>query len=279
MENSRDLTRTLFNIQGKTALVTGGGGVLGSAMARALAGAGARVAVVGRRREPLEKVVREIREAGDDALAVECDVTDRASLERAAETLAREISYIDILVNAAGGNKPGAITTATQNFFDLDIHEIQDVLRLNYEGTLLPCQVFGRGMAERKQGVIVNIGSMNAERPLTRTVAYGAAKAGINNFTRWLAVYMAREYSPEIRVNALTPGFFLTDLNRTLLTNPAEGTLTERGEKIIAHTPMGRFGTPDELLGTLLWLVSPASKFVTGIVVEVDGGFTAYAGV
>lgn len=278
MENYRDL-HNQFDIQGKTAIVTGGGGVLGSAMARALAGSGARVAVMGRRIEPCEQVAREIRDAGDDAFAIECDVTDRAALERAAETLGREFPHIDILINAAGGSHPGAITTATQTFFDLDIKMIEQVLKLNYEGTLLPCQVFGRGMAERKQGVIVNIGSMNAERPLTRTVAYGAAKAGINNFTRWLAVYMAKEYSPAIRVNALTPGFFLTDLNRTLLTNPADGTLTERGEKIIAHTPMGRFGKPDELLGTLLWLVSPASKFVTGIVVEVDGGFTAYAGV
>ncbi len=187
--------------------------------------------------------------------------------------------HVDILVNAAGGNRPEATTSAEQSFFDLDAQAAQDVFNLNFMGTLYSCQVFGYDMAERKQGCIVNIASMNAVRPLTRIPAYSAAKAAVANFTQWLAVHMAKEYSPAIRVNALAPGFFLTEQNRYLLTDRQSGEMTPRGAAILQHTPMGRLGDPADLVGTLLWLVSPASAFVTGTVVPVDGGFASYSGV
>ncbi|HEY6041447.1 MAG TPA: SDR family oxidoreductase [Anaerolineae bacterium] len=271
--------RALFNIQGKNAVITGGSGVLGRAMALGLAQAGARIAVVSRRQAACEHVAAEIRRAGGQAFAVACDVTERAQLERAAENIAREFGPADILINAAGGNQPGASTSATQSFFDLDTETLTRVLNLNVNGTLFACQVFGRGMAERKEGIIVNIASMSANRPLTRVVAYSVAKAAVTNFTQWLAVYMAQEYSPQIRVNALAPGFFLTEQNRYLLIDKDSGAWTERGAKIIAHTPMARLGNPADLVGTLLWLVSPASSFVTGVIVPVDGGFGAFSGV
>lgn len=271
--------RALFNIQGKNAVITGGSGVLGRAMAHGLAQAGARIAVVSRRQAACEHVAAEIRRAGGQAFAVACDVTERAQLERAAENIAREFGPADILINAAGGNQPGASTSATQSFFDLDTETLTRVLNLNVNGTLFACQVFGRGMAERKEGIIVNIASMSANRPLTRVVAYSVAKAAVTNFTQWLAVYMAQEYSPQIRVNALAPGFFLTEQNRYLLIDKDSGAWTERGAKIIAHTPMARLGNPADLVGTLLWLVSPASSFVTGVIVPVDGGFGAFSGV
>ena len=190
-----------------------------------------------------------------------------------------KFGHIDILINGAGGNKPAATTNPEQSFFDLPADALRWVFDLNLMGTILPCQVFGKIMAEQKSGVILNISSMNAFRPLTRIAAYSAAKAGVSNFTQWLAVHMAQEYSPEIRVNAIAPGFFLTDQNRFLLIGKDTGELTPRGKSIITHTPMGRFGNPDDLLGTVLWLLSPASAFVTGIVVPVDGGFSAFSGV
>jgi NAD(P)-dependent dehydrogenase (short-subunit alcohol dehydrogenase family) len=186
---------------------------------------------------------------------------------------------VDILINGAGGNKPAATTNPEQPFFDLPVDALRWVFDLNLMGTILSSQVFGKLMAGQKSGVILNISSMNAFRPLTRIAAYSAAKAGVANFTQWLAVHMAQEYSPDIRVNAVAPGFFLTDQNRFLLTKKETGVLTPRGQSIINHTPMGRFGAPDDLVGTVLWLLSPASAFVTGIVVPVDGGFSAFSGV
>src|SRR5438874_2584063 len=186
---------------------------------------------------------------------------------------------IDILINAAGGNSPQATTSAERSFFDLDLQGVDSVFGLNFMGTFLSCQVFGRGMAERGQGCIVNVTSMSALRPLTRIPAYSAAKAAVANFTQWLAVYMAQEYSPRIRVNALAPGFFLTEQNRYLLTDRQSGDLTPRGQAILNHTPMGRLGTPEDLLGALLWLISPASAFITGVIVPVDGGFSSFSGV
>jgi NAD(P)-dependent dehydrogenase (short-subunit alcohol dehydrogenase family) len=212
-------------------------------------------------------------------MVVYADVLRRELLESAAQTLQSTFGQIDILVNAAGGNHPQAITNPDQPFFDLPQDALEFVLDLNLMGTILSCQVFGRIMAERSEGVILNISSMNAFTPLTRIPAYSAAKAGVSNFTQWLAVHMALEYSPNIRVNAIAPGFFITKLNRSMLIEDQTGQLTPRGQQIIAHTPMGRLGKPEDLVGTALWLLSPASAFVTGAVIPVDGGFSAYRGV
>ena len=271
--------QTLFNIQGQTAVITGGSGGLGSIMAFALAGAGVRVAVISLHAASSAKVVETIRADGGEAIGIASDVMDRADLERAYTKVLDSFGHIDMLINGAGGNSPHATTSANTSFFDLDVHAIDSVLRLNFIGTLQSCQVFGRGMAERGQGCIVNVTSMNALRPLTRIPAYSAAKAAVANFTQWLAVHMAQEYSPHIRVNALAPGFFLTEQNRYLMVDAQSGALTPRGQTIIDHTPMGRLGAPEDLLGTLLWLVSPASAFVTGVVIPIDGGFSSFSGV
>ncbi len=267
------------DFSGAVAVVTGGGGVLCSAMARTLAGAGAKVAVLDIKPDAAEKVAEAIRAAGGEALGVGCDVLDRASLEAAALKTVAAFGRVDILVNGAGGNKPQATTGADAAFFDLPADALRWVFDLNLMGVVLPSQVFGKLMAGQKRGVILNIASMNAIRPLTRIPAYSAAKAGVANFTQWLAVHMAQEYSPEIRVNAIAPGFFLTDQNRFLLTEKSSGELTPRGRTILDHTPMKRFGAPEDLMGTMLWLLSPASAFVTGIIVPVDGGYSAFGGV
>ena len=217
-------------------------------------------------------------ELGSDAISVVCNVLERTSLEAAAQQVLVKFGRVDILVNGAGGNKPQATTSTEQTFFDLPAEALRWVFDLNLMGTILPSQVFGRLMAKQKSGVILNISSMNAFRPLTRIAAYSAAKAGVSNFTRWLAVHMAKDYSPEIRVNAIAPGFLVGEQNRRLLLNE-DGSLTPRGRAILDHTPMGRFGIPEDLIGTILWLLSPASVFVTGIVVPIDGGFSAYSGV
>jgi NAD(P)-dependent dehydrogenase (short-subunit alcohol dehydrogenase family) len=216
---------------------------------------------------------------GNKAIGLACNVLDKADIEAAARKIMDAYGRVDILVNGAGGNNPKATTSPEQSFFDLPADALRFVFDLNLMGTILPSQVFGRIMAGQKNGVILNISSMNAFRPLTRIAAYSAAKAGVSNFTQWLAIHLAQEYSPEIRVNAIAPGFFLTDQNRFLLTDKDTSDLTPRGRTIIAHTPQGRFGTPEDLLGTVMWLVSPASSFVTGIVVPVDGGFSAFSGV
>ncbi|MGD0876690.1 MAG: SDR family oxidoreductase [Anaerolineales bacterium] len=265
-----------FSIQDQVAVVTGGTGVLCSAMCRVLAEAGARVAILGHRSEPAEALAAEL---GQDAIGLACDVLDMASLQAAAQRVQEAFGRVDILVNGAGGNQPGATTGPAQSFFVLPEAALRDVFNLNLVGTLLPCQVFGKSMADQKSGVIVNVSSMNALRPLTRIPTYSAAKAAVSNFTQWLAVHMAQEYGPQLRVNVIAPGFLLTEQNRYLLTDQVSGGLSACAQAIIAHTPMGRFGSPDDLLGTLLWLVSPASAFVSGIIVPVDGGFSAYSGV
>jgi NAD(P)-dependent dehydrogenase (short-subunit alcohol dehydrogenase family) len=269
----------MFHLEGKTAVVTGGAGVLGAGISRALAQAGVRVAILERKPEKAARAADAIVAAGGEAVGVRCDVLNRESIEAAAETIQNSFGRVDILINGAGGNKPQATTNTESSFFDLPSEAVQYVLNLNFLGTLLPTQVFGRIMADARQGVILNISSMNAFRPLTRVPAYSAAKAAVGNFTQWLAVHMAQEYSPLIRVNAIAPGFFLTDQNRYLLTEQVNGELTPRGQSIIVHTPMNRFGTPEDLLGTILWLVSPASAFVTGVVIPIDGGFSAFSGV
>lgn len=269
----------LFNIRGQAAVVTGGSGALGGAIARALGRAGARVAIVGRRPEACEAMVTELKGLGAEAIAAPCDALDRDALSAAADGIVERFGTVTILVNAAGGNDPRATATPGQPFFDLDPAAIQHVFTNNLQSVTTPCQVFGRGMSKRGQGVILNIASMTALRPLTQVGIYGAAKAAVVNFTQWLATYMAQEFGPEIRVNALAPGFFLTDQNRYLLFNAATERWTNRGRTIVAHTPMGRLGQPDDLAGAALWSLSPAAAFVTGVVVPVDGGFSAYGGV
>jgi NAD(P)-dependent dehydrogenase (short-subunit alcohol dehydrogenase family) len=269
----------LFDLSNKIAIVTGGAGVLCSSMCRALSVAGAKVAVLDLNAETAKTLASDISSAGGDAIGIACNVLDRDNLETAAQVVLKEFDRVDILINGAGGNRPEATSNTEQAFFDLSPDAIRFVLDLNLMGTILASQVFGKLMVKQGSGNILNITSMNAFRPLTRIAAYSAAKAGVSNFTQWLAIHMAQEYSPEIRVNAIAPGFFLTDQNRYLLNNKQTGKLTSRGQTIIDHTPMQRFGLPDDLLGTLLWLVSPASAFVTGIVVPVDGGFSAYSGV
>jgi len=270
----------LYDFSGRTVVITGGAGVLASEIACALVGCNANVVILDRDLELADKVIeRFARNAVGRGVRVYADVLNREVLDQALETVQAEFGKVDILINAAGGNHPSATTNPALPFFDLPLDALRHVGDLNLLGTILPCQVFGRGMAERGEGAILNISSMNAVRPLTRIPAYSAAKAAVTNFTQWLAVHMAQEYSPNIRVNALAPGFFLTEQNRFLLTDADTGELTARGGSIIAHTPQRRFGTPEDLLGTALWLISPAASFVTGIVVPVDGGFSAFSGV
>jgi len=268
-----------FDLSGKIAAVAGGAGVLCAALCRALALAGAKVAVLDLDQAAAESLAADIRSSRAEAIGVACDVLDKDSIESAAHIVEAKFGLVNILVNGAGGNKAAATTNPEQTFFDLPAEALRWVFDLNLMGTILPSQVFGKRMAEQRSGVILNISSMNAFRPLTRIAAYSAAKAGVSNFTQWLAVHMAQEYSPEIRVNAIAPGFLLTEQNRFLLTDKETGELTPRGQSILSHTPMGRFGAPDDLVGTVFWLLSPASAFVTGIVVPVDGGFSAFSGV
>jgi NAD(P)-dependent dehydrogenase (short-subunit alcohol dehydrogenase family) len=276
--NLDDVTRQ-YDFKGKTVVVTGGAGVLGGEMACALAGCGADVAILDREPKLADRFLDRIKSAPGRSLVVYCDVLNRQFVEQAAQTVLDSFGRVDALINGAGGNNPKATTGPNLSFFDIPSDALRFVFDLNIIGTILPSQVFGKRMAQQGEGVIINISSMNAIRPLTRIPAYSAAKAGVSNFTQWLAVHMAQEYSPKIRVNGIAPGFFLTDQNRYLLTDAASGELTARGRTIIQHTPMGRFGSPEDLLGTLLWLLSPASAFVSGVVIPVDGGFSAFGGV
>ena len=269
----------LYDFSGKTVVVTGGTGILGAEIACALVGCGANVAILDRNLDPVQHIMDLMEPRANQAVAVRADVLDLDSLRQAADTVVKKFGVVDCLVNAAGGNKPTATTSPNLSFFDLPTDAFRWVIDLNLVGTILPSQVFGKLMAERGEGVILNISSMNALRPLTRIPAYSAAKAGVSNFTQWLAVHMAQEYSPKIRVNAIAPGFFLTRQNQFLLTEEKTGDLTPRGKAIIGHTPMARFGTPEDLFGAVLWLLSPASAFVTGVILPVDGGFSVYSGV
>ena len=272
--------KTWYDFTGQTAVISGGTGFIGGQIACALASLGANVAILGRNLKAAERLRERIPDDRSDALAVfVCDVLDRNALQAACDAIHKRFGAPDILVNAAGGNNPRATTTPQQNFFDLPPDALRGVFDLNLMGTVLPCQVFGQAMKEQGRGSVLNVTSMAAARPLTRVGAYGAAKAAVSNFTQWLAVHLAQEYSPRIRVNAIAPGFLFTDQNRFLLQDEATGELTPRGQAIIDHTPMGRFGKPEDLLGATLWLLSPASSFVTGTVVPVDGGFSAYSGI
>jgi NAD(P)-dependent dehydrogenase (short-subunit alcohol dehydrogenase family) len=268
-----------YNLTGRTVVITGGAGILGGEMACMLVGCGANVAILDRDPALADRLMDRLGCGPGCSVVVYGDVLKPETLAQAEETIRAEFGPVDTLINAAGGNNPRATTSAELSFFDIPKEAFNFVADLNLVGTVLPSQVFGRGMAERGEGVILNISSMCAIQPLTRIPAYSAAKAAVSNFTRWLAVHMAQEYSPDIRVNALAPGFFLTAQNRFLLTEEETGELTLRGRTIIEHTPLGRFGDPEDLLGTVLWLLSPASSFVTGIVVPIDGGFSAFSGV
>jgi len=270
---------SLFGLSGKVAVVTGGGGVLCGAMSRALGRVGVKAAVLDLFEEAAQRVADDIVAAGGEAIAVQCDVLDKVSLEDARDAVLARFGRVDILINGAGGNKKQATTSPALSFFDLPADAVQWVFNLNFIGTLLPCQVFGKVMADQGEGIILNVSSMNAFRPLTRIPAYSAAKAAVSNFTQWLAVHLSQKYSTDIRVNAIAPGFFLTEQNRFLLSDEVTGELTPRGRTIIDHTPMARFGQPGDLIGTVLWLLSSGATFVHGVVVPVDGGFSAFSGV
>jgi NAD(P)-dependent dehydrogenase (short-subunit alcohol dehydrogenase family) len=273
-----ELTR-LYDFTGHTVVITGGTGILGGEIACALVGCGANVALLDLNLAPAEKLLKRLGTRANQVLAVEGNVLDVVSLRQATQAILDKFGAVDCLVNAAGGNKPQATTSPNLPFFDLPVDALRWVFDLNILGTMLPCQVFGKLMAEKGQGTILNISSMNAFRPLTRIPAYSAAKAGVSNFTEWLAVHMAQQYSPRIRVNAIAPGFFLTAQNRFLLYDEPTRELTARGQSILTHTPMGRFGEPEDLFGAVLWLLSEASAFVTGVIVPIDGGFSACSGV
>jgi len=275
---SDEYLATLYRLDGRVAVVTGATGVLGGAIARGLAAAGARVAILGRRASRAEEVAAAIRATGGEAVATPADVLDPAALERVREDLLARFGAIDVLVNAAGGNVPAAVVPEQGTFFDLPAQAMRDVVELNLMGTLLPCQVLGAALAGRGAGAILNISSMAASRPLTRVVAYSAAKGAVENFTRWLAVELARRHGPGLRVNAIAPGFFLGEQNRAMLMG-SDGSPTPRGQTILAHTPAGRFGEPDELVAAAVWLCGPGAAFVNGVVVPVDGGFSAFGGV
>jgi len=278
----------MLNLKNKVAIITGGAGIICSSMAKALASQGVKTAVLDLNRDAAEKVAAELRnEYNISSIGIAANVLDKDSLESAREKIITELGIPDILVNGAGGNSPAATTklemipesgieNPEDTFFGLKPEGFDKVFDLNFKGTLLPCMVFGRDMVNRKSGVIVNISSMNSYRPLTKIPAYSASKAAINNFTQWLAVHFAKT---GVRVNAIAPGFLLTNQNRFLLIDEKTGELTPRGKKIIDGTPVGRYCMPEELNGTLLFLVSDMSSFITGVVIPVDGGFSAYSGV
>jgi NAD(P)-dependent dehydrogenase (short-subunit alcohol dehydrogenase family) len=277
-ERATALPAELFSLEGQVAVVTGATGVLGGAMARGLARVGAKVGVLGRRKEKAEAAVRAIEADGGAALALTADVLDRGELEAAREAVVERWGRLDVLVNAAGGNMSQATLEPGQSFFDLPVEGMDPVVALNLKGTLLSSQVFGEVMARAGQGCIVNVSSMAAQRAMTRVVGYGVAKASVENATRWLAAELARSFGEGMRANAIAPGFFVGEQNRALLLNE-DGSLTARGQTIIDHTPAGRFGEPDDLIGALIWLCSPGASFVNGVVVPVDGGFSAFSGV
>jgi len=276
-----DLERLIqsHDFTGRTIVMTGGTGVLGSEMACALVRSGANVAILARDPDRAGLLRERLEKGPGRAILVQADIFAKESLLMAAGEIQARFGSVHGLINAAGGNAPGATTNPNQRFFDLPEEALKQVVDLNLLGTIVPCQVFGRLMAEAGEGNLINIASMAGFRPLTRTVAYSASKAAVSNFTQWLAVHMAQEYSPRIRVNAIAPGFFHTRQNHFLLYDEKTGDLTLRGRAIIDHTPMRRFGNPDDLLGVLFWLLSPGAEFVTGTVIAVDGGFSAFSGV
>ncbi len=265
-------------MKGKVAVITGGNGTLGSAFATGLAAAGATVFILGRNMEKSAAKVDEFKKRGLDISAIKCDVLDEPSVNAAVQEIVNKSGRIDILINGAGGNMPGATVMPNQSIFDMSIDQFRKVSDLNLVGTVIPSIAFAKPMVEQGKGCIINVSSMAAQLPLTRVVGYSASKAAVDNFTRWMAVEMATKYGEGIRVNAIAPGFFIADQNRSLLLND-DHSLTARGETIIGQTPMKRFGEPNDLISTILWLCDDRSSFITGIVVPVDGGFSAFSGV
>ncbi|MCC8088023.1 MAG: SDR family oxidoreductase [Rikenellaceae bacterium] len=267
--------RNLFCVKDKVVIITGATGVLGSAMAEHFGDQGAKVVLLARKKEAGENLAEKIRSAGGEALYLQSDVMDREKLEKNYQDIMAKYGRIDVLINCAGGNMPGATIPPDKSIFDLNIDDFRTVVDLNLFGSVIPTMVFAKAMVNQKTGSIINVSSESALRPLTRVAGYGSAKAAITNFTKYMCGEMALKYGDGIRVNAIAPGFFLTEQNRTLLTNP-DGSYTERANQIIAHTPFRRFGEPDELVGTLQWLASDASKFVSGTLIVIDGGFDAF---
>ena len=267
-----------FDLEGRTAVITGGYGTLGGSMAEHLANAGVRVGVLGRRREPAEEKAAELEEIGPDALPLVANVLDEDALQEAKETVLDEWGQLDILINAAGGNIAEARTGDGRSIFDVPKEAFRQVVELNLDGTVLPTQAFGEIMADQGEGSIVNISSMAAHRAITEVPGYSPAKAGVENFTKWMAVEAAQEFGEDVRVNAVAPGFFIAKQNRDVMLNP-DGSYTERTQTVLQNTPMDRLGDPDELGGVVHWLCSDAASFVTGVVIPVDGGFNAFSGV
>lgn len=268
-----------FELKGKVVILTGGAGVICSKLAKAIGECGAKLAILDISTDAMNKLSKELDDKNIEHITIKTDVLNKKSIENASMKILKKFKKVDILINGAGGNHPDATTGATQSFFDLKEEAIKFVFNLNFTGTFMTSQVFGKFIAEQGKGVILNISSMNAFTPLTKIPAYSAAKAALSNFTQWLAVHMSRNYSTKIRVNAIAPGFLLTEQNRFLLTDKKSGKLTDRGQTIINHTPMGRFGEPEDLISTVLWLISPGSEFVHGAVIPIDGGFSAFSGV
>jgi NAD(P)-dependent dehydrogenase (short-subunit alcohol dehydrogenase family) len=269
---------SLFHLGNKVAVLTGGSGILAREIAQGFLQAGARVVILGTNEARLADATRELAGKTGEVVGIVCDVLDETRVREVHRQIVARFSQIDILVNAAGGNKPGATVKLDESVFDINLEEFRRVTDLNFLGTVLPTLIFGRSMAEKGSGSIINISSMAAQRAVSRVAGYSAAKAAVENFTRWMAVEMAEKFGSGIRVNAIAPGFFLTEQNRTLLTN-ADGSLTERGQTVLRMTPFKRFGDPSELVGTALWLASDASRFVTGAIIPVDGGFSVHSGV
>ncbi|MDR2936473.1 MAG: SDR family oxidoreductase [Rikenellaceae bacterium] len=268
--------KNLFDVRNKVMVITGATGILGSAMARHFAGQGSKVVILARKAEAAQKLIDEVGATGGEAVFFATNVLDKEQLETAyAQTMAR-YGRVDVLINCAGGNMPGATIPPDKTIFDLDMAAFETVVDLNLFGTVLPTMIFARTMVDRKEGSIINVASESAIRPLTRVAGYGVAKAAVVNFTKYLCGELAAKYGAGLRVNAIAPGFFLSEQNRTLLTNP-DGSYTDRAKTILAHTPFKRFGEPEELLGTLQWLASDASKFVSGTVTMIDGGFDAFS--
>ena len=267
-----------FSVKNKTIVISGGTGVLGKAIAAHLAKEGAKMVILGRNPQKVDALVEQIKKEDGQAFAAVADVTNEDELNLLREKLSEEFGKIDVLINAAGGNMPGAVVTPEQTITDLSGGDVKKIMDLNYLGTFLPIKAFLPLLKAGENGSVINISSMAASRPMTRVMGYASAKAAVDNLTKWLAIEFAQKFGPEMRVNAVAPGFFLTEQNRQLLTE-ADGSLTSRGNKIIDHTPMARFGNPEDLFGTIQWLCSDASRFITGTIIPVDGGFSAYSGV
>ncbi|NJO86917.1 MAG: SDR family oxidoreductase [Lewinella sp.] len=266
---------SFVSLAGKVAVITGGAGVLGLALGKGLARCGVKIAILGRSVKGIEAAKVEIETLGGSAMALVADVLDEGSLRQSAQQVLEQWGHIDVLINCAGGNLPGATISPEQTIFDLSVADFDEVMTLNSKGSLLPILVFGAAMKEARGGSIINISSMSAQQPLTRVFGYSASKAAVDNMTRWLAVEMAKKFGGSIRVNAIAPGFFVGAQNRRLLLQD-DGQLTARGQTIIDHTPMGRFGEPEELCGVVNWLCSDEASFVTGVIIPIDGGFSAF---